>query len=86
MQQFLNDVGKLLRQRLAHLRARVFRRHVLADAYQFVERGQIPVVHILLLLLDNLQLLLRIVNQRAQRLLLRFPQRVSEDVVHLTLD
>ena len=86
VQQLLNDVRELLRQRLAHLRARVLRRHVAAHLHQLVNRQVVPVVHILLCRLDELQFLFGVVDQRAQLLLLRLAYRVAENLTHLALD
>ena len=61
VQQFLDDVGKLLGQRLAHLAAGVLRRDVAADAHQLVDGDAIPVVKVFLLRLDEFQFLLWII-------------------------
>ena len=65
VQQFLNDVCKLLRQRLAHFRTRIFGRHVTTDSHQSVDGDVIPVVNVLVSSLDQFQFFLRIVYQRA---------------------
>ena len=86
VQQLLDDVRELLRQRLAHLRARVLRRHVAAHLHQLVNRQVVPVVHVLLCRLDELQFLFGVVDQRAQLLLLRLAYRVAENLAHLAFD
>jgi len=86
VEQFLDDVGELLRQGLAHFRARVFGRNVPADAYQLVQCDQIPVVQVFFALPDQFQFLFRIVDQRAKLLLLEVAQRVAEYLVHFALD
>ena len=70
VQQFLDDVAEVLGERLAHLRAGVFRGDVAAHFHQLVDGDAVPVVDVLLLGLDELQLLLRIVDERAEFLLL----------------
>ncbi len=86
VEQFLDDVGELLRQGLAHFRARVFGRDVPADAHQLVQCDQIPVVQVFFALPDQFQFLFRIVDQRAKLFLLEVAQRVAEYLVHFALD
>ena len=85
VQQLLNDIGELRRQRFAHFRACVFGRYVLADFHQLVQGDEIPVVQVRFLFLYQLQLLFRIINQRTDFLLLAFAQRMPEDFIHLPL-
>ena len=70
VQQLLDDVGKLLRKRLAHLRAGVFRGDIAAHAHQLVQRHPVPIVEVALFLSNKLQFLLRVVDQRTKILLL----------------
>ena len=48
MQQLLYDIGKFLRERLAHLGTGVLRRRSFADPYQAVQCDLVPVLHVLL--------------------------------------
>ena len=84
VQQLLNDVGELCRQRLAHLRARIFGRYVLADFHQLVQGDEIPVVQVCFLFLYQLQFLFRIINQRTDFFLLAFAQRMAENLIHFS--
>ncbi len=68
--QFFNDVCKITRQRLPHLRACIFGCHAFRDLHEAVKRDLIPVLKIVLLLHDDLQLFLWIVDQRCQTLLI----------------
>ena len=85
VQQLLNDVGEFCRQCLAHLRACIFGRNILAHLHQLVQGDEIPVVQVRFLFLYQLQLLFRIINQRTDFLLFAFAQRMPEDFIHLPL-
>ena len=86
VQELLDDVGELGGQRLAYLGAGVLGGDVAADLDQLVQRDHVPVVQVLLGGLDEDQLLLGVIDERAQLLLLRVPHRVVEDFPHLPLD
>ena len=70
VEQLLDDVGEVLRQRLAHLRAGIFAGDVATHLDQLVDGDVVPVVDVLVGSLDELQLLLRVVDERAELLLL----------------
>ena len=86
VEKLLNDIGKIRRQHLAHLRAGVFDRNGPADLRQLVKRNLIPVVQIRFLLLDELQLLGGIVDQRTKLRHFGFAQSIVENLVHLLPD
>ncbi len=86
VEQFLDDIGEVGREGLAHLRTGVLRRDVATDLHQLVDGDAIPVVEILLLGLDEFEFLLRVVDERAEFLLLRLADVVAEEFVHLALD
>ena len=86
VQQLLYNIGVLLGQTLTHLRAGVFRRDAAADGDELVERCLVIVVEGALVLLDQFQFLLRIINKRAQVLLLLLAQGIAKEVVDLALD
>ena len=86
VEQFLDDIGEVGREGLAHLRTSVLRRDITTHLHQLVDGDAVPVVEILLLRLDELELLLRIVDERAEFLLLRLADVVAEEFVHLSLD
>ena len=86
VQQLLYDVRELGWQRLAHLRAGVFRRHVAAYAHQLVDGDVVPVVDVLFLGLDELQFLFGVVDERAQLFFLAFADGGAEYFRHLALD
>ena len=86
MKELLDDVGEIGGQRLAHLRAGVFARHVAAHGHQVVERNVVPIIDVGLRILHQLKLLLRIIDERAQLALLAVAKGGAEELVHLTLD
>ena len=86
MQQLLQDIGKLGRQRLLHLGTRIFRRDIAAYLDKLVQRDIVPVVYILLCRLYQLQFLGRIVYKRTQLLLLAFTQGLPEDFIYFPAD
>ena len=86
VEQFLDDVGELAWQGLAHLRAGVLRRHVAADGHQAVERRVVEVLQVGLGLLDKFQFLLGVVDEGADVLQFLLAQRAAEEVAHLALD
>ena len=86
VEQLLDHVGEVGRQHLAHLRAGVLHRDGAAYLRELVERHLVPVVQVGFARLDEPELLLRIVDQRAQLAHLRLAQRVVEHLVHLLPD
>ena len=86
VEELLDDVGELLGQTLAHLRAGVLRRDVAADGDELVERGLVVVGQVPVGGLDELELLFGIINQGAEILLLLFAQGVAEELADLALD
>ena len=86
MKELLDDVGEIGGQRLAHLRAGVFARHVAAHGHQVVERNVVPIIDVGLRILHQLKLLLRIIDERAQLALLAVAKGGAEELVHLTLN
>ena len=50
-----------------------------------IQGNLIPIFQTLLLALDQFQLILRIINQGTKLLLLGFPERITENLVHLAL-
>ena len=86
VQQFFDDVGKLLWQRFANLATGVFRRHIATHLYQLVNGDVIPIVNVLFYGLHKFKLLLGVIDERAQLLFLAFPYSGSEYFAHLSLD
>lgn len=86
VEELLDDVGEVDGERLAHLRAGVLARHVAAHVHQVVDGDVVPVLDVALLLLHQFQLLLGIVDERAELTLLIGPEGVAKEVVHLALD
>ena len=86
VQQLLDNVGKILWQRFAHLRAGVLTAHVAAHFYQLVDGNAVPVLYIFFLSLNQLQFLFGVVYQGAQLFLLALTDIVAKQLVYLTLD
>ena len=86
VQQLFDDIGKIVRQRLAHLRTGVLAADIATHLYQLVDGDAIPIVDILLLGLDELQLLLRIVDEGAQLLLLALADVVAKEFIDFSFD
>ena len=86
VQQFLDDVGEFFRQRLAYFGTCVFGRNVLAHGHELVEGSEIPTVDVCFNGLDQLQFLLRIINERAEFFPFVFTECIAEDFVHFTFD
>ena len=84
--QLLDDVGEILRQRLADARARVLLRGALAHGDEALQRDGAPRFGIVHLRQHELHLLARIVDERGQRTLLVLAQRIAEHVVDLEPD
>ena len=72
MQQLLYDVTELLWQRLANLGACVFAGNVPAYLHQLVQCDVVPVVDVLFCIFHQFQLLLGIIDERAQLAFLVF--------------
>lgn len=79
VQQFLQDIRKFGRKRLADFRPGIFRRYVLAHTYQLMHRDAVPVGHILLLFFDEFEFLLGIIDKGTQLLHFAFTQSLSEN-------
>ena len=86
MQEFLDDVGEVAWQRLAHLGTGVFARYITAYSHQLVEGDVIPVVNVSFSLFHLFQHLFRIIDESAELTFILFAQRVAEEFVHLALD
>ena len=86
VEQFLDDVGEVGRQGLAHLRVGVFAGDVAANAHEPVDHDVVPFAEVALLDLDELELLLGIVDERAELALHGIADFVAEDFVDLALD
>ena len=85
--QLFDDIGKIVGQRLAHLGAGIFGRNAFGHLHQPVNRDLEPILqHILILFLltDQLQLFLRIINQRRKASFVLDTQRVAELLVDLS--
>ena len=66
MQQLLDDICKLFRQRLSHLGARILRAHLLQHLHQTVERDGIEIEQIRLSGLHIFKFPPGIIYQRAE--------------------
>ena len=86
VQQLFDDIGKIAGQRLTHLRAGVLAADIATHFYQLVDSDAIPVVEILLLGLDELQLLLRIVDEGAELFLLALADIVAKEFIDFSFD
>ena len=85
-EQLLDDVGELARQGAAHLRARVLARGALAHLDEARHGDGVPGGGVVHLGQRELRLLARVVDERGERPLLAFGQRVAEHVVDLQAD
>ena len=81
--QFFDHIGVIRRKRFTDLGTGVLGRRGLAHLDQPVQSDLVPVLHILFCLLDQLDLLSGIIDQRRQRPLVAVAQRVAEHVVDL---
>ena len=100
VQQFLDDVSELSGQRLAHLRARVFGADTLTDANQALKRGRIEGGEAVFgarngcfgccgglhLVFDDLQLLLGVIDERAELADFFWREAVGVQLPDFTLD
>ena len=86
MEKFLDYIGELARERLAHFRARIFRRHTLEHLNQTVERYIVEILEVGLFRTDNLEFLLGIIDQRAELRQIGVAHTVAVDLAHLSLD
>ena len=85
-EQLLDDIGIVVRELLAHARARILGGDAAVDAHQAVDGRLVPVVEVLLRRLDLGKLLRRIVDERRQRLLLLHGERPLELLLDLLAD
>ena len=86
MKKFLNNIGEIDRQRLAHLGTRIFTGNITADINKVMDGDMIPIYNVGLCLLHQLQLLLRIVNQSAKFTLLISTKCVTKKLMHFSSD
>ena len=84
--QFLDHIGEILRQSLTYLGTGIFGRHPLNHLNQPVQRNGIPVLQVILFLFHDLQLFLRIVNQRGQTSLISAADGIPKFLVYLLAD
>ena len=83
VQQLVDDVGVVARDGLAHLGARVAARKRARDREQPVEHGLVPRRRVLVRAAGELELFVRIVDERAQLALLLLGKGAGEDLVHV---
>ena len=86
VEEFFDDVGKLLRQTFAHFRTGVFRGNAAADGDELVERSLVIVGEVRVLLLHQFEFLFRVVDECAEVADFLLSQRVSEDFLHLSFN
>ena len=87
VQQFLDDIGKLLRQGLADLASGVFAADRAADLYELQQGAGIVVREVFFgVLLNHLQAFLGVVDEGAEVAHFVFGHGVPEEVAHLALD
>ena len=83
MQQLVDDVGVIARDGLAHLGAGIAARKRAGDHNELVEQGLIPGGRVLAPAADKIDLLARIVDERAQLALFVKGERVAKDLVDM---
>ena len=83
VQQLVDDIGVVARDGLAHLGARVAARKRAGDHDELVEHRLVPGGRVLALAADQLDLLARVVDERAQFALLVKGERVAKDLVDM---
>ena len=86
MQQLLDDVGILLGEALAHLRAGVFRRDIATEDDQATERCGVELVEVRLRATHQLELLLGVVDQGAELANLLGREALTEELLDFALD
>ena len=86
MQQFLDDISEILRQRLTYLRAGVFAADITAYGNESVDGDVIPVLYIRLGSLDEFYFLFGIVYQGTQFLPLLVTDIARKELSHLAFD
>ena len=87
VEQLLYDIGKLLGQTFAYLRARIFNGDGTRHFHHLHEATFVQFVHQLTFgLMAVLQPLLGIVNHSAKRTFLFLRQRITVDVIHFSAD
>ncbi len=84
--ELLDGVGEFLRERLAHLRARVLPGCLLAERDEALDGGRVPSALILYALKHELALLAGVVDQRGEVALLGSGQILSERILDLQAD
>ena len=85
MEQFLDDVAVILGQGLADLGAGIFGRDQPAELHQLVEGDPVPLLQVVRIPADPLQLFPGIINQSGQLASLRLGQSGEKQLVHLLL-
>ena len=86
VQELLYNVGKVGRKRFSHLRAGVLARYISANGYEMMQRNVIPVGDIGLGCFHKFQLLLGVIDERAELAFLGFAQRGAEKLINFSLD
>ena len=74
VEQLLYNIGILFWQTLSHLRTRIFQGEIPTDEHEIVERAVIKLIVKLRLLVQKFELLLRIIDERAEFMLLLLRQ------------
>ena len=83
VQQLVDDVGVIARDGLTHLGARIAARKRAGNHNELVEHGLVPGGRVLALAADQLDLLARVVDERAQLALFVKGERVAKDLVDM---
>ena len=86
VQQLIDDVGEIVRDGLADLRARVAAGEPARDGNETVEHGLVPGGGVQARAAHELDLLTRVVDERAQVALFLLGERVAEVLVHVLAD
>ena len=84
--QLLYDICKILWQRLADLGTRILGGNTLCDLHQTIQCDLVPVLQIVLLFHDNIQLFVGIIDQRRQTFFVLIAQSISKFFVNLAAD
>ena len=83
VQQLVDDVGVIARDGLTHLGAGIAARKRAGNHNELVEHGLVPGGRVLVLAADQLDLLARVVDERAQLALFVKGERVAKDLVDM---
>ena len=83
VQQLVDDVGVIARDGLTHLGAGIAARKRTGNHNELVEHGLVPGGGVLVLAADKLDLLARVVDERAQLALFVKGERVAKDLVDM---